>query len=129
MAAMSKHPLSDNYFLVAGCFFTSSGWVDTLLYAATRRSLLFQELSSRADPQAAGGRRSGARGAGGMSRQSSTDNILPESGFGSTFGGITKETTVKVELDDMETQRASVDTDRGYSVASDFGSPDGRATR
>lgn len=123
MAAMSKHPLPDSYFLVAGCFFTSSGWVDTLLYAATRRSLLFQELSPHPDQKTAAGRRSRANGAG-MSRQSSTDNILPESGFGAAFGGITKETTVKVELDDMETQSVSADHRHGYSVSSNFGTPD-----
>lgn len=122
---MSKHPLPDSYFLVAGCFFTSSGWVDTLLYAATRRSLLFQELSPHPDQDAVAGRRSRTTRAGrGLSRQSSTDNILPESGFGAAFGGITKETTVKVELDDMERQSVSVDHSHGYSVSSNFGSRD-----
>ncbi|EMR70687.1 putative integral membrane protein [Eutypa lata UCREL1] len=44
MATMSHRNLSPTFYLVAGCLFTSSGWVDALLYTLTRRSLLFQEL-------------------------------------------------------------------------------------
>ncbi|KAI0479409.1 G protein-coupled glucose receptor regulating Gpa2-domain-containing protein [Xylariaceae sp. FL0804] len=109
MAAMSGNTPSDAYYLFAGCLFTSSGWVDTLLYAFTRRSLLFQELSLPGSEHHPGGPGTG-RGAdmhhhhpNRFRRQGSTDDMLAEGGFGG-FGGIKTERTVKVELDDLESQ-------------------------
>ncbi|KAI0014623.1 G protein-coupled glucose receptor regulating Gpa2-domain-containing protein [Xylariomycetidae sp. FL0641] len=102
MASMSGNTPSDAYYLFAGAFFTSSGWVDTVLYAFTRRTILFSELDllghhhhdddddRRRHPSA-------------FARQGSTDDMLAEGGF-VPFGGIKTETTVKVELDDLASQ-------------------------
>ncbi|KAI1341740.1 G protein-coupled glucose receptor regulating Gpa2-domain-containing protein [Xylariaceae sp. FL0016] len=97
MASMSGHGLSDNYYLFAGALFTSAGWVDTLLYAFTRRALLFNELNGDGANHA----RAGGRPDPGFPRQNSTDDMLAEGDF-SRFGGIKTERTVKVEMDDLE---------------------------
>ncbi|KAI8962231.1 G protein-coupled glucose receptor regulating Gpa2-domain-containing protein [Daldinia sp. FL1419] len=101
MASMSNNQLSDEYYLFAGALFTCSGWVDTILYTFTRRALLFDEMNVY-------GRRAGAHAESGnhgkdtgFQRQSSTDSILANNGFGS-IGGIKMERTVKVELDDFD---------------------------
>ncbi|KAK6958311.1 hypothetical protein Daesc_001109 [Daldinia eschscholtzii] len=106
MASMSNNQLSDEYYLFAGALFTCSGWVDTVLYTFTRRALLFDELNVY-------GRRTGAHVESGnhnkepgFQRQSSTDSILANNGFGS-IGGIKMERTVKVELDDFDSSASN----------------------
>ncbi|KAI2783391.1 G protein-coupled glucose receptor regulating Gpa2-domain-containing protein [Daldinia loculata] len=106
MASMSNNELSDEYYLFAGALFTSSGWVDTLLYTFTRQALLFDELNVY-------GRRPGIHVETGhhgkdtgFQRQSSTDSILANNGFGS-IRGIKMERTVKVELDDFDSSTSN----------------------
>lgn len=106
MASMSNNELSDEYYLFAGALFTSSGWVDTLLYTFTRQALLFDELNVY-------GRRPGTHVENGhhgkdtgFQRQSSTDSILANNGFGS-IRGIKMERTVKVELDDFDSSTSN----------------------
>ncbi|OTA99689.1 hypothetical protein M426DRAFT_324942 [Hypoxylon sp. CI-4A] len=114
MASMSNNQLSDEYYLFAGALFTCSGWVDTVLYTITRRALLFDELNVYG-PR---GRQNGANGNSngndaGFQRQSSTDTILANNGFGD-LGGIKMERTVKVELDDMESNSGRSGNVREY---------------
>ncbi|KAI1100718.1 G protein-coupled glucose receptor regulating Gpa2-domain-containing protein [Jackrogersella minutella] len=102
MASMSNNQPSDEYYLIAGALFTSSGWVDTVLYTITRRSLLFDELnvySRRPGTNRGPGTRHGQDT--GFQRQSSTESILASNGFGGIVG-IKMERTVKVELADVE---------------------------
>ncbi|KAI1658308.1 G protein-coupled glucose receptor regulating Gpa2-domain-containing protein [Daldinia decipiens] len=106
MAGMSHNQLSDEYYLFAGALFTCSGWVDTILYTFTRQALLFDELNVY-------GRRPGTNAEDGnhgkdtgFQRQSSTDSILANNGFGSVRG-IKMERTVKVELDDFDSSTSS----------------------
>jgi hypothetical protein len=115
MAAMSSDNLPESYFLFAGSFFTSSGWVDTVLYALTRRTLLFNELTR-------GNHSSGAKAgqSSKLPRQSSTDSILGHSGFEAAFGGssgIVLDRTVKIELDDVESQNSSMQEGKSYFVS------------
>lgn len=46
MASYAGHNIPDVYWIAAGCFMTSCGWVDALIYTLTRRVLLKQELST-----------------------------------------------------------------------------------
>ncbi|KAI0172244.1 G protein-coupled glucose receptor regulating Gpa2-domain-containing protein [Hypoxylon sp. FL1284] len=111
MASMSHHQPSPQYYLFVGALFTSSGWIDTILYALTRRSLLFDELNvygrhaKPATTNAASGKDSSSQ------RQNSTDTILAKNGSegnGSDgIGGIKMERTVKIELGDMESTKVS----------------------
>ncbi|KAF3062043.1 hypothetical protein GL218_03765 [Daldinia childiae] len=106
MASMSNNQLSDEYYLFAGALFTSSGWVDTLLYTFTRQALLFDELnvySRRPGTHVESGNHGKDTG---FQRQSSTDSILANNGFGS-MRGIKMERTVKVELDDFDSSTSS----------------------
>ncbi|KAK7757781.1 hypothetical protein SLS62_000159 [Diatrype stigma] len=125
MATMSHRNLSPRFYLIAGCLFTSSGWVDALLYTLTRRSLLFQEL----DPQSNhinvrrndNNNRSHHRGSQGgypsspglhHYHASSTDSILREANKVGTSsgggGGIKVDRTVNVVvLDDLESNSSS----------------------
>ncbi|KAI1634720.1 G protein-coupled glucose receptor regulating Gpa2-domain-containing protein [Biscogniauxia mediterranea] len=98
MASMSGHELSNTYYFFAGCLFTSCGFIDTLLYAFTRRTLLFNELDfvGTHEPDRNDKRDTHV----GYPRNNSTDDMLAETGFGN-FGGIKMERTVKVELDDL----------------------------
>ncbi|CAJ2510769.1 Uu.00g063940.m01.CDS01 [Anthostomella pinea] len=100
MASMSNNSLSDAYYLFAGGLFTSAGWVDTVLYAFTRRTILFNELDLMGHHQQDFDNRGAT---GNFPRQGSTDDMLAEGGYG-RFGGIKTERTVKVELDDLESQ-------------------------
>ncbi|XXG98976.1 hypothetical protein Hte_005309 [Hypoxylon texense] len=107
MASMSNNELSDEYYLFAGALFTSSGWVDTILYTLTRRALLSDELNvygRQPRPNTTNATTYGNDA--GFQRQSSTDSILAKNGFGS-IGGIKMERTVKVELDDLESSGTS----------------------
>lgn len=107
MSTMSSHDPPQTFYLAAGALFTCAGWIDTVLYTITRRTLLFQELNSNR-----GARRRGYGGGGssndahrseyyhsstgrsrasrawpaspGFRRASSTDSIL---GGGSDAGG------------------------------------------
>jgi hypothetical protein len=100
--------LPDMYYLVSGALFTSAGWVDTLLYTFTRRTLLFNELDPHSEvkrPQMGNSR------AAGFHRQGSTDTILENTGL----GGIKVDKTVNIALDDMESQHSS-DGDHKASV-------------
>ncbi|KAH9907810.1 G protein-coupled glucose receptor regulating Gpa2-domain-containing protein [Xylariomycetidae sp. FL2044] len=109
MASMSDNPLSNAYYLFAGCLFTSAGWVDTILYTFTRRTILFNELNL--------GPRSNQSGHGGpglpFQRQASTDSMLAETGF----GGIKMDRTVKVEMDDLASHGSSDGEVKGYHVS------------
>ncbi|KAI1759560.1 G protein-coupled glucose receptor regulating Gpa2-domain-containing protein [Hypoxylon sp. FL1150] len=102
MASMSHNELSNEYYLFAGALFTCSGWVDVILYAFTRRALLFNELDvygRQARPIATSAKKFGKDSS--FQRQNSTDTILASNGFEST-GGIKMERTVRVELDELE---------------------------
>lgn len=46
MALYAGHNIPDVYWICAGCFMTSCGWVDALIYTLTRRVLLKPELST-----------------------------------------------------------------------------------
>ena len=46
MALYAGHKIPDVYWICAGCFMTSCGWVDALIYTLTRRIILKPELSS-----------------------------------------------------------------------------------
>ncbi|KAL7627892.1 hypothetical protein AAE478_002087 [Parahypoxylon ruwenzoriense] len=106
MASMSGNQLSDEYYLFAGALFTCSGWVDTLLYTITRRALLFDELNVYGRRTGANAGNPSSHGNGtGFQRQSSTDSILANNGFGD-FRGIKMERTIKVELDDIDSEGA-----------------------
>ncbi|KAK8116164.1 g protein-coupled receptor [Apiospora sp. TS-2023a] len=96
MASMSHRQPPDSYFFFAGCLFTSSGWVDTVLYAITRRSLLFKEMPGPRPARLSLSDQLGTRRSG-FTRQNSTDNILDEDASG--FSGIKLETTVKVDVE------------------------------
>lgn len=118
---MSNNELSDEYYLFAGALFTSSGWVDTILYTLTRRALLSNELDvygRQPRPNTTNANTYGKDA--GFQRQSSTDSILASNGFGS-IGGIKMERTVRVELDDLE---SSGNSQRGvqqyYATAEAF---------
>ncbi|KAI5781247.1 integral membrane protein [Geopyxis carbonaria] len=58
MASAAGHDLGDRFFLIAGCCMASSGWVDALLYALTRRTIVLQ-----GETTSSGG---GGTGAGGV---------------------------------------------------------------
>ncbi|KAI1841282.1 hypothetical protein JX265_005775 [Neoarthrinium moseri] len=112
MAAMSQDTLPDEYYLFAGALFTSCGWVDTILYAITRRSLLFKELDAyngQSTPEYAHSSRR-------MPRQGSTESILAQTGFGQP-SGIMMDRTVKIELDDLESQASHEHEGKGYYVS------------
>jgi hypothetical protein len=85
--------------------------VDTVLYAITRRTLLFKELTSNDQPA---GPRSG-RSANLPTRHGSTDSILAQAGFG--HSGIVMDRTVKVELDDLESHGGSEHEGKSYFVS------------
>lgn len=111
MAAMSSDTLPEAYYLFAGALFTSAGWVDTVLYALTRRTLLFNELSAQNHPRPTKATRSMA-----PPRQGSTESILAQAGFGSG-GGIVMDRTVKVELDDLESHDGIQHEGKSYFVS------------
>jgi len=46
MASYAGHKIPDVYWIAAGCFMTSCGWADVLIYTLTRRILLKQESSA-----------------------------------------------------------------------------------
>ncbi|KAI0852845.1 G protein-coupled glucose receptor regulating Gpa2-domain-containing protein [Daldinia vernicosa] len=122
MASMSNNELSDEYYLFAGALFTCSGWVDTLLYTFTRRALLFDELnvySRRPGTHAEDGIHGKDTG---FQRQSSTDSILANNGFGS-IGGIKMERTVKVELDDFDSSTSNGRITREYYATAEAFKP------
>ncbi|KAK6843950.1 hypothetical protein PG987_004810 [Apiospora arundinis] len=111
MASMSNRQPSNSYFFVAGSLFTSSGWVDSILYAITRRSLLFKEMSGpRAARQSLSDQLRLHRT--GFARQGSTDDILGKDA--SEFNGIKLETTVMV---DVESPTSSVAPSHIYEVS------------
>ena len=111
MASMSNRQPSNSYFFVAGSLFTSSGWVDSILYAITRRSLLFKEMSGpRAARQSLSDQLRLHRT--GFARQGSTDDILGKDASG--CNGIKLETTVKV---DVESPTSSVAPNHIYEVS------------
>lgn len=105
---MSSDTLPDVYYLFAGALFTSSGWVDCLLYTITRRTLLFNELTT------AGGAKTGR--SANLPRHNSAESILVQAGFGSS-GGILMDRTVKVEMDDLESRGSSIHEGKGYFVS------------
>ncbi|KAK8084734.1 G protein-coupled glucose receptor regulating Gpa2-domain-containing protein [Apiospora hydei] len=111
MASMSGRTLPDSYFFFAGSLFTSSGWVDSILYAFTRRSLLFQELQGPRPVRHSLSDQLRSHRTG-FARQGSTDDILGEDIGG--FGGIKLEKTVKV---DVESPTSSVAPSHNYSVS------------
>lgn len=116
---MSGNELSDEYYLFAGALFTCSGWVDTVLYTFTRRALLFDELNVYSRRSGANTTNGNTRGKdAGFPRQSSTDSILDNNGFGS-LTGIRMERTVKVELADLESGSGTSagDTREYYATA------------
>ena len=132
MSTMSSHDPPQTFYLAAGALFTCAGWIDTVLYTITRRTLLFQELGSHRRTRLGGrggssndarrneyyhsstGRSRASRAwpsSSGLRRASSTDSILGGSdgggggggdGGGVKLGGITVEQTVNVVLDDMD---------------------------
>ncbi|KAI1506172.1 G protein-coupled glucose receptor regulating Gpa2-domain-containing protein [Biscogniauxia marginata] len=106
MASMSGHEPSNAYYFFAGCLFTSCGFIDTLLYAFTRRTLLFNELDfvGHHEPD----RNDAQEPNSGFPRHNSTDDMLAETGFGN-FGGIKMERTVKVEMDDLGSEGGTED--------------------
>jgi hypothetical protein len=55
MALSAGHRIPDVYWICAGCFMTSCGWVDALIYTLTRRIILKPELSSPAGTNNTGG--------------------------------------------------------------------------
>ncbi|KAK8069451.1 hypothetical protein PG994_006067 [Apiospora phragmitis] len=111
MASMSHRTPPDSYFFIAGSLFTSSGWVDTVLYAITRRSLLFKEMPGpRAARHSLSDQLRSHRA--GFTRQNSTDDIL--GGDVGGFSGIKLETTVKV---DVESPTSSVAPSHNYEVS------------
>lgn len=111
MASMSHRQPPDSYFFFAGCLFTSSGWVDTVLYAITRRSLLFKEMQGPRPARLSISDQLRSHRSG-FTRHNSTDDILGEDG--SEFSGIKLETTVKV---DVESPTTSVAPSHNYSVS------------
>ncbi|ETS76171.1 hypothetical protein PFICI_11558 [Pestalotiopsis fici W106-1] len=116
MAAMSHDSVPDQYYLFAGALFTSSGWVDTALYALTRRTLLSAELGVAGGGGGAGGdNHNGTIRSHNIPRQSSTDSILAQTGFANT-NGIVMDRVVKIELDDMETA-SNESVRKGYYVS------------
>ena len=128
---MSGRTLSESFYLVAGCLFTSAGWVDTILYTLTRQSLLFHELDPHGDAhndnQTVGGGGGGSPGSRDPSfhRASSTDSILGGNGDGNggggKFGGIKVDRTVNVEvvMDDLESKGSN--SNRGSDSKSEAG--------
>ncbi|KAF7444487.1 Git3 multi-domain protein [Pyrenophora tritici-repentis] len=46
MVAMTGEPMSENFYIIAGCLLTSCGWIDALLYTLTRRVLVSGDLSA-----------------------------------------------------------------------------------
>lgn len=111
MASMSNRQPPDSYFFFAGCLFTSSGWVDTVLYAITRRSLLFKEMQGPRPARLSLSDQLRSQRSG-FTRHNSTDNILGEDVSG--FPGIKLETTFKV---DVESPTSSVAPSHNYSVS------------
>ena len=49
MALMAKHEVPESYWVVGGCFITSCGWADALIYALTRRALLRGEMNEASE--------------------------------------------------------------------------------
>ncbi|KAI1866371.1 uncharacterized protein JN550_007759 [Neoarthrinium moseri] len=110
MAAMTSDTLPKNYYLIAGGLFTSCGWVDTVLYTITRRSLLFKELDAyNGDASRYGRSDRQAR------RQGSAESILVGDGF--SRGGIMMDRTVHVELDDVSSKTSIEYERKGYTVS------------
>ena len=109
MSTMSSHNPPETFYLAAGALFTCAGWIDTVLYTITRRTLLFQELGSRRRTRMVGGGAGGSNpnrrdyfdssgrsrasraypqsSAGAYPRASSTDSILGGSDGGMGGGG------------------------------------------
>ncbi|KAI0011644.1 G protein-coupled glucose receptor regulating Gpa2-domain-containing protein [Xylariaceae sp. FL0662B] len=117
MAAMSHNAPSDAYYLFSGALFTSSGWIDSLLYTFTRRTLLFDELNLHDRPRNTNLGGSNLRGNdSGFPRHSSTDSILADTGFRAS-GGIKLDKTVKVEMGDLESQSTDRDPKGYYAMA------------
>ncbi|KAI1770833.1 G protein-coupled glucose receptor regulating Gpa2-domain-containing protein [Hypoxylon cercidicola] len=122
MASMSNNELSNEYYLFAGALFTSSGWVDTVLYTLTRRALLFNELNAYGrQPRPATAANTYGKDAG-FQRQGSTDSILARNGFGSN-GGIKMERTIRVEMDDLESSGNSQRGVQEYYVTAEAFKP------
>lgn len=61
IASLAGNPPSLKYLLVGGCFMTSAGWIDCLLYTLTRRAFL-TTISSTGNAGVSQGRRSGSKG-------------------------------------------------------------------
>jgi hypothetical protein len=55
MATESGNPPSSTFFIVAGCCMASCGWVDVLLYAFTRRTIVFSGEGANGDIPLIGG--------------------------------------------------------------------------
>ncbi|KAK8118366.1 uncharacterized protein PG998_002992 [Apiospora kogelbergensis] len=114
MASMSNRKPPASYFFFAGSFFTSSGWVDTILYALTRKALLFAELPGPRLPRHSLSDQLRSHRTG-FARQDSTEDI---SGIViSGFSGIKLEKTVKVELDAVKSEGNPTGLSQGYSVS------------
>jgi len=60
IASLAGNPPSRQYLLVGGCFMTSAGWIDCLLYTFTRRAFL-TTISSTVNAGVSQGRRSGSK--------------------------------------------------------------------
>ena len=61
MALYAGHKIPDVYWICAGCFMASCGWVDALIYTLTRRVILKPELSTAPGTNNTGGNRSTSR--------------------------------------------------------------------
>jgi hypothetical protein len=61
MALYAGHKIPDVYWICAGCFMTSCGWVDALIYTLTRRIILKPELSTLPGTNNTGGNPSSSR--------------------------------------------------------------------
>ena len=61
MALYAGHNIPDVYWICAGCFMTSCGWVDALIYTLTRRVILKPELSTIAGTNNTGGKAATSR--------------------------------------------------------------------
>lgn len=131
MAAMSGRTVSPIYYLIAGSLMGSCGWIDALLYAFTRRRLLFvsaglkdERTKSRNDPTECSRMESRHSNDYSSMRNLNTKHTSSDEELSSDLaatGGVTQETTIHItsqlreDLEDIQLEEMGRRKHFGYS--------------